>query len=149
MQAFFHERHSSCNEMYLPFTQSRLRLLGQKNNLDGELLLLAILRMSNVVRQTPSQDDCFFTLPYHLILHSFRANHFLSGGCPFSCKTLQRQWPTSGHFGGLCGGRAMNKGRHRQCKYIAYRGNVLPHAGRHFVEGFAGELWGICGLIAV
>jgi hypothetical protein len=78
----------------LPFTQSRLRLLGQKNNLDGELLLLAILRMSNVVRQAPSQDDCFFTLPYRLILHSFRANHFLSGGCPSSCKALQRQWTT-------------------------------------------------------
>jgi hypothetical protein len=78
----------------LPFTQSRLRLLGQKNNLDGELLLLAILRMSNVVRQAPSQDDCFFTLPYRLILHSFRANHFLSGGCPSSCKALQRQWAT-------------------------------------------------------
>ena len=78
----------------LPFTQSRLRLLGQKNNLDGELLLLAILRMSNVVRQAPSQDDCFFTLPYRLILHSFRANHFLSGGCPSSCKAMQRQWAT-------------------------------------------------------
>jgi hypothetical protein len=75
----------------LPFTQSRLRLLGQKNNLDGELLLLAILRMSNVVKQTPSQDDCFFTLPYRLILHSFRANHFLSGGCPSYCKGLLQE----------------------------------------------------------
>ena len=43
----------------LPFTQSRLRLLGQKNNLDGELLLLAILRMSNVVTHAPSRDDDF------------------------------------------------------------------------------------------
>ena len=51
----------------LPFTQSRLRLLGQKNNLDGELLLLAILRMSNVVTHAPSRDDDFFTLPYRLI----------------------------------------------------------------------------------
>ena len=63
VQAFFHERHSSCNEMYLPFTQSRLRLLGQKNNLDGELLLLAILRMSNVVRQAPSLWRLFFHPP--------------------------------------------------------------------------------------
>ena len=47
----------------LPFTQSRLRLLGQKNNLDGELLLLAILRMSNVVRQAPSLWRLFFHPP--------------------------------------------------------------------------------------
>ena len=86
---------ASCKGIYLPFTQSRLSLLGQKNNLDGELLLLAILRMSNVVKQTPSQDNCFFTLPYRLILHSFRANHFLSGGCSSSYKALQRQWTTN------------------------------------------------------
>ena len=54
---------ASCKGIYLPFTQSRLSLLGQKNNLDGELLLLAILRMSNVVRQTPSLWRLFFHPP--------------------------------------------------------------------------------------
>ena len=54
---------ASCKGIYLPFTQSRLSLLGQKNNLDGELLLLAILRMSNVVRQAPSLWRLFFYPP--------------------------------------------------------------------------------------
>ena len=53
----------ACKGIYLPFTQSRLSLLGQKNNLDGELLLLAILRMSNVVRQAPSLWRLFFHPP--------------------------------------------------------------------------------------
>ena len=49
-----------------------MRLLGNKIHLDGELLLLVLFQRPNVVRQAPSQDDEFYTLPYRLILHSLR-----------------------------------------------------------------------------
>ena len=49
-----------------------MRLLGNKIHLDGELLLLVLLQRPNVVRQAPSQDDEFYTLPYRLRLHSLR-----------------------------------------------------------------------------
>ena len=51
---------------------TRIRLLSWKIHLDGKLLLLAILRMSNVVKQVPSQDDVFFNFTYRLIRHSLR-----------------------------------------------------------------------------
>ena len=58
-----------------------MRLLRDKIHLDGELLLLVLLQRPNVVRQAPSQDNEFYPLTYHLIIHSLEPMFTLHQVC--------------------------------------------------------------------